>query len=210
MKLGHPPTPGELTLPLFVGVDAGIKHDNAAVVAVCWDQYTDRLCLACHRLWKPSPEEPLNLEQKIEWFLRELCSRNRVEEILSDPFQLHHTITTLQAAGLPIREFPQTVANCTLMGQTIFDLLNGRNLRLYPSAELRQQALSTVAVENPRGWRIAKEKTSKKIDAISALSMGCVSAVQIGKVSMGTWTSGGRNQEPEVESSFNVLSPSYD
>jgi hypothetical protein len=53
------------------------------------------------------------------------------------------------------------------MGQTLFDLLNGRNLLLYSSDELRQQALSTVAVENPRGWRIAKEKASKKIDPLS-------------------------------------------
>ena len=42
---------------------------------------------------------------------------------------------------------------------------------------MRQQALSTVAVENPRGWRIAKEKASKKIDAIVALSMACVAAM---------------------------------
>ena len=56
------------------------------------------------------------------------------------------------------------------MGQTLFDLLTGLNLEVYPSDELRQQALSTVAVENPRGWRIAKEKASKKIDAIVALA----------------------------------------
>ena len=81
----------------------------------------------------------------------------------ADPYQLHRSIMTLQAAGIPIREFAQTQANCTLMWQTLFDLLSGQNLVLYPSDELRQQALSTVAIENPRGWRIAKEKASKKI-----------------------------------------------
>ena len=84
---------------------------------------------------------------------------------------MHRSITTLEAAGVPIREFSQTQGNCTLMGQTLFDLLNGRNLELYSSDELRQQALNTIAVENPRGWRIAKEKASKKIDAIVALAM---------------------------------------
>jgi len=63
------------------------------------------------------------------------------------------------------------------MGQTLFDLLTGLNLEVYPADELRQQALSTVAVENPRGWRIAKEKASKKIDAIVALAMACVAAM---------------------------------
>jgi uncharacterized protein YbdZ (MbtH family) len=63
------------------------------------------------------------------------------------------------------------------MGQTLFDLLNGQNLVLYADDELRQQALSTVSIETPRGWRIAKEKASKKIDAIVALSMACVTAM---------------------------------
>ena len=61
------------------------------------------------------------------------------------------------------------------MGQTLFDLLTG--LVLYPADDMRQKALSTVAVENPRGWRIAKEKASKKIDAIVALAMACVAAM---------------------------------
>jgi len=87
--------------------------------------------------------------------------------------EIDERITTLQAAGLPIKEFPQTTGNTTLMGQSLFDLLNGQNLIVYPSDELRQQALSTVAIENPRGWRIAKEKASRKIDAIVALAMAC-------------------------------------
>jgi phage terminase large subunit-like protein len=120
----------------------------------------------------------LDIEATIEEDLRELHHRNNVKEILCDPYQLHRSITTLKNAGLRIREFPQTTGNTTLMGQTLFDLLNGRNLRIYPAVDLRQQALNTVAVENPRGWRIAKEKTSKKIDSIVALSMACVAAIE--------------------------------
>jgi hypothetical protein len=64
------------------------------------------------------------------------------------------------------------------MGQTLFDLLNGRALRVYAADDLRQQALNTVAVETPRGWRIAKEKAAKKIDAIVALAIACVAAIE--------------------------------
>jgi phage terminase large subunit-like protein len=105
----------------------------------------------------------------------------RVEQIVCDPYQLHRTVTTLKAAGIPIDEFPQTTANCTRMGQTLFDLLNGQNLRLYRAPDLREQALNTVAIENPRGWRIAKEKASRKIDAIVALAMACCAAIERGK-----------------------------
>jgi hypothetical protein len=167
---------------LFVGVDAGIKHDTAAVVAVTWDTHTDKLILACHKIWHPSPTEPLDIEGTIEWYLRRLYGEFDVEQIIADPYQLNRSITTLEQASLPIREFPQTVANTTLMGQTLFDLLTGRNIRLYADPEMRSQALSTVAVENPRGFRIAKEKASKKFDSIVALAMSCVAAIERGKV----------------------------
>ena len=53
----------------------------------------------------------------------------------------------------------------------------GRNLALYASDELRQLALSTVAIESVRRWKIAKERSSRKIDGIIALAMACVSAM---------------------------------
>ena len=121
--------------------------------------------------------EPLDFENTLEEDLRDLNDQADVVEYLADPYQFHRSLTTLLDAGLPINEFPQTTANCTLMGQTLFDLLNGQNLVLYADDELRQQALSTVSIETPRGWRIAKEKASKKIDAIVALSMACVAAM---------------------------------
>ena len=64
---------------LFVGVDAATKHDCAAVVAVAWDRETDNLCLASHKIWKPTPEEPLDIEQTIEWYLLQLYSRSSTE-----------------------------------------------------------------------------------------------------------------------------------
>jgi phage terminase large subunit-like protein len=163
--------------PLFVGVDAGIKHDAAAIVAVWWDTAKEKLVLAQHRIWRPSPREPLDLEATVEAYLRQLHARYRVRKILVDPYQLHRSITTLKAAGLPIEELPQTTANTTQMGQNLFDLLNGKNVELYPAPDLREHALNTVAVEHQRGFRIAKEKTDKKIDGIVALAMACVAAI---------------------------------
>jgi phage terminase large subunit-like protein len=168
-----PPT---RTSPLFVGVDAGIKHDTAAVVSVCWQG--ESLRLATHRIWRPSPTQPLDLEATIETYLRHLHRHYRVAAIWCDPYQLHRSITTLQGAGLPIQEFAQTSAHTTQMGQTLFTLLNGMNVHLYAADDLRQQALNTVAVKTPRGWRLAKEKAAKKIDAIVALAIACVSAIE--------------------------------
>lgn len=116
--------------PLFVGVDAGIKHDNAARAAVKWEA-GEKLIVISHRIWKPTASQPLDLENTVEQNLRDLNENSDVVEILADPYQMHRSITTLQAAGVPIREFPQTQANCTLMGQAVYDLLSGQNLELY-------------------------------------------------------------------------------
>ena len=161
---------------VFVGVDVAIKHDTAAVVTVCWQG--ESLRLATHRIWRPSPTAPLDLEATIETYLRHLHRYYRVAAIWCDPYQLHRSITTLQGAGLPIQEFAQTSAHTTQMGQTLFALLNGMNVRLYAADDLRQQALNTVAVETSRGWRLAKEKAAKKIDAIVALAIACVAAIE--------------------------------
>jgi phage terminase large subunit-like protein len=164
---------------LFVGVDAAQKHDTAAVVAVYWD--IQKLVLANHRIWKPTPTDPLDLEATIEAYLRELHARFRIGAIVVDPWQMARSIATLKAAGLPVRELPQTSSSTTAFGQALFDALKGRNLVMYPDAELRQQALNTVAIESVRGWKIAKEKSSKKVDAIVALAMACLAAVETGQ-----------------------------
>ena len=43
----------------------------------------------------------------------------------------------LRAAGLPMTEFPQTVPNLTEASQNLFELIKGRNLIVYPDADLR-------------------------------------------------------------------------
>jgi hypothetical protein len=60
------------------------------------------------------------------------------EGCYADPYQFHRSMTTLRRAGLPIEEFSQTSAHTTLMGQTLFDLLNGRNITLYRARDVRQ------------------------------------------------------------------------
>ncbi len=163
--------------PLYVGVDASTKHDCAAVVAVCREE--SRLVLALHRIWKPSPTEPLDLEATVERYLLDLHARYDVREILCDPFQLHRSIMTLQAAGVHIREHPQTVNNTIHMGQSLYELLKGKNLTLYPDEDLRQHALNCVAVESRTGgFRLAKERASRKIDSTVALAMACVAALE--------------------------------
>ena len=89
------------------------------------------------------------------------------------------TAQRLTRAGLRIEEFPQSPANLTAASQNLFELIQGQNLILYPDAGMRLAISRTVAIETARGWRIAKEKQSHKIDVVVALAMAALAAVQL-------------------------------
>lgn len=172
------PVLGDRNLVVYAGADASTKRDTSAVVAIARLPGTDRLRVVDHRIWQPTPEDPMDIENTIQAFVVDLSRRFTLERLLFDPTQLHQAGTALRnlLGDDVIQELPQTQGNCTLMGETLWTLVSHRNLSVYRDPAMRQQALNTVAVETSRGFRIAKDKAAKKIDAIVALSMACVAA----------------------------------
>ena len=165
-------------LALWVGVDCGIKSDFASVVSVFVDHSIKKICLGPYRIWKPSKDDPLDIEATIGEYLKRLNESYWVQIIACDPWQLHQLISGLKNERYPIEEFNQTTANLTRATMNLFDLLNQKNLLLPDDPELENQSQNAVCVESSRGIRLAKEKSSKKIDAIVALATACLFAVE--------------------------------
>jgi len=82
-------------------------------------------------------------------------------------------------------EFPQTTSNLTEASTNLYELIKGRKLTIYFDNEVRLAVNRAVALEVTRGWRIAKEKASHKIDVVVALAMAALGAVQQGQQSVG-------------------------
>ena len=91
------------------------------------------------------------------------------------------SVQTLVAAGLPVEEYNQTQNNLTEATETLWSTLTNRNIRLYNAPDLRQHVLNAVSVETPREIRLAKQKTSNKIDGCVALSFAVLASVQYGR-----------------------------
>jgi phage terminase large subunit-like protein len=168
------------TLPVHIGVDASYNHDNTAIVVVHFDKKTQMARLCFHRVFQPTPDRPLDFEQTIERTLLDLSKRYRVHKILFDPWQMQAVSQRLVKAGLPIEPFPQTAGNLTAASQNLFDLIESQSIILYPDAGIRLAVSRAVAKESARGWKIAKERQSHKIDVVVALAMAAYSAVQAG------------------------------
>ncbi len=174
------PAVSDKELPIYVGVDASVKHDSTAIVAVTWDKEAQKVRLVFHRVFQPSPTEPLDFEGAIENTITDLAQRFRVRKVLFDPFQMAATSQRLARQGIQIEEFPQSTPNLTAASQNLYELINGHNLIAYHDAAMCLSVSRAVAIESPRGWRITKEKQSHKIDVVVALAMACHAAIAMG------------------------------
>jgi len=118
-------------LPVWVGVDASVKRDSTAIVGCTWDTESKRVRLIFHRIFQPSPNDPLNFERTIEATLLDLHRRFDVREIRFDPYQLVAVSQRLQRTGLHMVEFAQSVPNLTEASTNLYEIVKGRNLKLY-------------------------------------------------------------------------------
>jgi phage terminase large subunit-like protein len=172
------PVVADRALPVWVGVDASIRRDATAIVAVAFDKPSRKVRLVNHRIFQPSARDPIDFEEMVEETLLDWHKRYRVRQVLADPYQMVGSLQRLARSGLPVEEYPQTVGRLTEMSQNLFELVKGRNLVVYRDEEVRLAVSRCVAVESARGWRIAKSLVSHKIDVVIALAMAALACVQ--------------------------------
>src|SRR5262249_46840854 len=109
----------------------------------------------------------------IERSVLELKERFKLKVVVFDPYQMQSTAQRLRERKIRIEEYQQTPGNLTDASQNLYELIKSRRITLYPDAPMRLACQRAVAKETARGWGIAKEKSSHKIDVIVALAMAC-------------------------------------
>jgi hypothetical protein len=172
------PVVTDTSLPVWCAIDASVKHDSTALVAVTWDHGDQCVRLVNHRIIVPSPDRPVEFEAEVEATLLDWKRRYYVKECRFDPFMMVPSAQRLQRDDVPMKEFPQSPSNLLSASQNLHDLIAGRNLRLYPSEPIRKAISQAVAIEGPRGWKIGKDKQAHRIDVVIALGMACLGCVQ--------------------------------
>jgi phage terminase large subunit-like protein len=195
-------------LPVWLGVDASTKRDSTAVVVCAYDREVKKVKLIWHRTWQPSVAEPLDFEHTIEDTIVSLSQMFYIREVRFDPYQMQASAQRLLKRNIPMVEFPQTSGNLTEASSNLYELIKGRNLTVYPDAAMRLAVQRSVAIETPRGWRIAKEKASHKIDVIVALAQAALGAVtEASRSQTPDW--GAMLANPRVHQRSPSLPPSY-
>jgi phage terminase large subunit-like protein len=168
----------EQQLHVWVGVDASVKRDSTALVAATYDKKAQMVRLVAHKVFVPTPGDPIDFESTIEATILEWREKFRLRKVYFDPFQMVSVAQRLQRAGVKVEEFPQTVPNLTAATSNLFDLIQSRSIALYPDAPMRLAISRAIIVESSRGWRLDKLKQAHKIDVVVALSLAAFAAVR--------------------------------
>ena len=173
-------TPVRHDKQLFVwaGVDASVKRDATALVACTYDKKAKCVRLVRHKVFTPTPGDPINFEATVEATLLDWKKRYRLRKVYFDPFQMVAVAQRLEKQHIKIEPFAQTTANLTEATSNLFDLIQSRSIVLYPDAAMRLAASRAVIRENSRGGCLDKLKQSHKIDSIVALAMAALAAVK--------------------------------
>jgi phage terminase large subunit-like protein len=175
--LGLVPVQEDPQTHVWVGVDASTKRDSTALVACTYSKQAKCVRLVAHRVFTPTPSDPLDFEATVEATLLEWREKFRLRKVYFDPYQMVSVAQRLQRAGVRVQEYPQTVANLTAATSNLFDLIQSRQLVLYPDPAMRLAASRAIIVESSRGWRLDKFK-QQKIDVVVALSLAALAAVR--------------------------------
>ena len=91
---------------------------------------------------------------------------------------IHALAQRLTKARITMEEFPQSIPNLTAATSNLFDLIQAKQLALYPDAAMRLAISRAIVTEFSRGWKLDKAKQSHKIDIVVALSMAALAAIR--------------------------------
>lgn len=166
-------------LPIWAGLDLGLRHDSTALVSVAWDG--DKIRLVDHKIFVPRGGQTLDVEATAQAAVLSLRSRFAVQAVAFDPWQAIGPAQTLTRQGVIMQELAQTTGNLTSMATNLLDLIKRRQFVAYAAPELREAVSKTIAIESSRGgWRLGKGKASDRVDPIIALAMACLACMQAG------------------------------
>lgn len=169
---------GDEKVPLVVGLDAGVKHDCFAAVAVSRHPRMPDVGVAIRatRLWEPPKggEIAFTGEGSPDAWLRDFCGRHNVVQVTYDPYQLMGLAQEWRRDGVAwCEEFPQGPDRLRADGQLLSLIHEGR-LAHSGEPELRRHVLGAgfrLAPLEDTKLRIVKLHPRRRIDLVVALSM---------------------------------------
>lgn len=160
---------------IYVGVDVGIKKDSSAIVYL--HRRDDDRVVVKSQVFAPNGDEPLDLS-KLEAAIRELAHRYQVMSISYDRWSFERSAQMLSDEGLLMVEFPMTNERTVPASNRLYEAVQQHRVVHDGDPVLAAHVRAGATRDTERGWRLAKGKAKRPIDALIALMIAFPQADQ--------------------------------
>ncbi len=154
---------------VWLGVDLGLKHDSAAVVAV-HEREDERLAVRSFVIDPPGDGTSLDIGA-VEDLIRRAGATWAVRAVTYDPWRFERSAQMLTDQGVFMVDHPMTNSRMAPESEALYEAINSRRIAHDGDPVLAQHVAAGVTTETDRGWRLTKRRARDRIDALIALVM---------------------------------------
>lgn len=165
---------------LVVGLDAGIKHDSFAIVAVSRNP-KNRNDVAVRLVRELTPKHGKIDFTEAETIIRDWCTQYNVVTIVFDPYQLYDMTERLRREGIAwLQEFSQQ-SKRVLADTQLYELILGGRLAHNGDTDLRRHVNQADFRYDARAGkkRITKRRDTLRVDLLVALSQASYECLRL-------------------------------
>ena len=150
----------------ILSFDGSYSGDDATVIVAATVSATPHVQLV--RVWaRPDPKDttyriPI---PEVEQAIRDACKRWDVAEIACDSYRWQRSLSILEAEGLPVKDFPQSITRMSAATAGFLDACRNGQLTHSGHPLIGQHLNNAVLTEDNRGGRLVKAHRSLRIDA---------------------------------------------
>lgn len=154
--------------PTWVGIDAALRRDTTAVVAVQYRE--DGRLHAVAKIWTPTSDEPVDIKSVMH-YIRQLTDKYKVGAVSFDPRFMDVPAKDLYDEGVPMIEIPQSVARMTPIIGDLYEIIMTGQLSHDKDELFRTHVLNAIPRMQENGFTLSKGKSRGHIDGVIALAL---------------------------------------
>ena len=173
----------------MLGLDGSYNQDATALIA-CTVEPTPHIFVV--GIWEPKTPEGVAFLRStddripigdVEQAIRDACRRWRVLEVVCDPYRWQRSMEALAAEGLPMIEFPQSMARMGPATAGLYDAVVERQVTHDGNRTLARHVAHATLRTDARGSRIVKEhrQSARRIDGAVAAVMAHSRALELAR-----------------------------
>lgn len=174
MRRTGPMDPAEVASGEWVvcgGIDAGVKHDHAAVVLLASKRASPNVRLVYCESWAPGVDGRVDL-LAVKSTIEQLDKLYLPAQWNYDPWQMEYMAAELKQGGLPMRDRPSTPDTLGRMANDLLSTFRVQKIELYDAPMLKDDLKKLVIIERRNsGYRLDAPKDAESGHADRAIAL---------------------------------------